>query len=165
MKKHVFAVLSIIILLLLAASCSQITQDPNFSVVDTYPIGFQASPTTEEFLFETIDIDNNTSVETKIDKVWYQYVLNGTVLYNPAGNGDTLFTISSLLKGNGEIDGDMVTYSITLENFPFPFDSIVNDYMFTNDIQSITLRIFVSGVDNYGYNKRYTTSTDIAIFQ
>jgi len=156
LKRVVFTALTIIALLILAASCTQITAPPNFSVIDTSILGAIVTPSTASIAIDDITIENNTTVATKLDRIWYQYILNGTVLYNPAGNGDTLYTFSALLDTN-------TTYKII--NIVVPFDSIVNDYMFTNDIQSITLRLFISGVDNYGYNKRYTTSTDFSVNQ
>ena len=156
MKRVVLILIGILGLIIFAASCSQITAPPNFSVTDTSILGAIVTPSTASIAIDDITIENNTTVATKLDKIWYQYILNGTILYNPAGNGDTLYTFSALLDTN-------TTYQIV--NIVVPFDSIVNDYMFTNDIESITLRLFISGVDNYGYNKRYTTSTDFSVNQ
>lgn len=149
--------LSIIALLVLfVASCSTITPSPDFTVTELPKLATDVTAGTTEITIPPIIIENNTSVETVIYSSTYQYIKDGTII----AECDEFITMSALLPANKTVEGVLVKGELELTSFLYPFPSEVWTAMIDNDWEGVTLRVFLTGRDNYGYNKTFTTSFD-----
>lgn len=147
----------IFILLLAGAGCSFLTPSPDFTIVGTDPVGFSVAGETTLTLFE-IEIRNNTDIDCRITEVRYDYLHEGNVLVNLPNEP---MTIDVLLEANNTELGTV--NSSYLENFLFSFPQAVYDRMVSQDWDFVTLRIYITVEDDYGYNKTTEKYIDLLI--
>lgn len=149
------------LLVLFVASCSTITPSPDFSVVELPTLATEVTAGTTDVSVPKVVIANNTSVETIIYSYTYQYVKDGTVL----AECDDFVTMSALLPANTTLNGIVTKGEVEIGPMYFPFPAEVWTAMVDNEWEGVTLRVSLTGRDNYGYNKTFTTSFDFGCFR
>ena len=156
--------LSIIALLVLfVASCSTITPSPDFTVYWLSNNAYGVTAGTPFVEISQIDLINNTSVETLIYRSTYQYLKNGDIIYETPN--DTFMSMNILLPANTTNNGIVIKGEASIANTAFPFPTEVWDLMVANEWDGVTLRVFLHGKDNYGYNKTCTESFDFGVIK
>ncbi|HAF08011.1 MAG: hypothetical protein QME48_05205 [bacterium] len=157
MKKNIFF-LSIILII---TSCTLYVPTPDFTITWIDPLGSVIDATTTEVLISTIDVENNTSYETILDRISYDYIYNGDVIYD----GQDLWNIYALLPASvvDTVEDVTVKGKATIENIPIPVPSSIYTYMDSRNIEGVTLRIYISGTDNINKTKRTTKYVDYGI--
>jgi len=149
------------LLVLFLASCSTVTPSPDFSVIELSNNAYAVCSPTSFVEITKITVQNNTSVETMIYRSTYQYLKSGDIIYESPT--DTFMSMNILIPANTTVNGITTRGTVYIENTSFPFPSKVWDKMVDNDWDGVTLRIFLHGKDNYGYNKTFTTSFDFGV--
>lgn len=157
MKKNILLV-SIVLFFL---SCTLYVPTPDFTITSIDPLGNTVDNTTTEILINSISVENNTSYEVILDRISYDYIYNGTIIYD----GQDLWNIYVLIPQatTDSTTGEKIKGKGTIENIPFPFPSGVYNYMETRNIQGVTLRIYISGTDNVNKSKRITKYIDYGV--
>ncbi|MGE3062111.1 MAG: hypothetical protein AB7T10_00540 [bacterium] len=156
-----FRMLIIVLLALFVASCSTITPNPDFSVTWLSNNGYAVGSDTSFVIIDELEIQNNAAVETVIYRSTYQYIKNGIIIYDSPT--DTFMSMNILLPANKSVGDSIVVGTATIENLPFPLPDEVWDKMVENDWEGVTLRVFLHGKDNYGYNKTCSESFDFGV--
>lgn len=154
--KMIFPVL---LLGLFVLSCSTITANPDFTLTWIDPLAGYAGADVTSFTVSTIEIENNTTVETIIDHVSYEYIYNGQVIYPETD----VWEINAVLPASTTVDGIYTKAIIEVNNIAIPFPEEVWNYMVDNDANSVYARVYVNGTDNYGYNKTCIRSFDFGV--
>lgn len=157
MKKTIFF-LSVILLI---TSCTLYVPTPDFTITWIDPLGSVITSTTTEVLINTIDVENNTSYEAILDRISYDYIYNGDVIYD----GQDIWNIYALLPPTviDTATGDPIKGKASIENIPIPVPASIYTYMDSRDIEGVTLRIYISGTDNINKTKRTTKYVDYGI--
>ncbi len=157
MKKNILLVSIVLIFL----SCTLYIPTPDFTITFIDPLGNTVDSTTTEVLVKTISIENNTSYAVILDRISYDYIYNGTVIYD----GQDLWNIYVLVPPTttDKTSGEKTIGKGTIENISIPFPGEVYNYMETRNIQGVTLRIYVSGTDNVNKSKRSTEYVDYGV--
>jgi len=148
----------LIVFALFLASCSTITPSPDFTVTYLSNNAWTVGVGVTYVPIDSIRVQNNTTVETMIYRTTYQYLKNGTIIYESPT--DTFMSMNIVLPATQTVDGVVYDGKVTIAKIGFPFPTDVWDKMVENDWDGVTLRVFLHGRDNYGYNKTFTTSFD-----
>uniref|UniRef100_A0A7C3NGD6 DUF4382 domain-containing protein n=1 Tax=candidate division WOR-3 bacterium TaxID=2052148 RepID=A0A7C3NGD6_UNCW3 len=157
MKKNIFF-LSIILII---TSCTLYVPTPDFTITHIDPLGSVIDATTTEVVISSIDVENNTSYETILDRISYDYIYNGDVIYD----GQDIWNIYALLPASLVDTATDLTVKgkTTIENIPIPVPASIYTYMDSRNLEGVTLRIYLSGTDNINKTKRTTKYVDYGI--
>ncbi len=157
MKKNIFF-LSIILII---TSCTLYVPTPDFTITHIDPLGSVIDATTTEVVISSINVENNTSYETILDRISYDYIYNGDVIYD----GQDIWNIYALLPASLVDTATDLTVKgkTTIENIPIPVPASIYTYMDSRNLEGVTLRIYLSGTDNINKTKRTTKYVDYGI--
>ncbi len=148
----------IFIFLLAFAGCSFLTPSPDFTIVDTGTyIGWYAAPDVT-YLFDEINIRNNTDIDCRITEVRYDYLHEGNNLISLPNEPMTFDVL--LAANNTKLE---TVGTATLLEVPFFFPQSVYDRMVAEDWDNVTLRVYITVEDDYGYGKTTEKYIDVAI--
>jgi len=139
------------LLVLFVASCSTITPSPDFTITWLSNNAAGVGSTSTYVEISSIELVNNTSVETLVYRSTYQYLKNGDIIYESPT--DTFMSMNILIPANKTVAGEIIKGTISIDNTSFPFPADVWNMMVDNNWDGVTLRVFLHGKDNYGYNK------------
>jgi len=81
---------------LIITSCTLYVPTPDFTITHIDPLGSAIDATTTEVVISSIDVENNTSYETILDRISYDYIYNGDVIYD----GQDIWNIYALLPAS-----------------------------------------------------------------
>lgn len=162
MKRNIIIISVLTVLIVgIIASCSFITPAPDFELY-FHTIGYQVNNTTTALYQDTMMVVNTGQVDMYVVDIDYDYMHDGTVIYNYDNNADDFKFLCEAISDSQQAAGD--SSYVIIYSYDFAFPSEVWDAMSTNNWPEVNLRVYITADDAYGYGKSTTKYVDCKIY-